>query len=601
MRPGLDDLCVRFIINLPHEDLSSVARICFQVEEAQWFYEDFIRPLDPTLPSMSLRIFCLRIFQHCPLLATFSAEHHTKAFEEFLQYKMRVPVRGAIMLNQAMDSVVLVKGWKKGASWSFPRGKINKDEDDLDCAIREVYEETGLDLRAAGLAPSEKKPKCIEIPMREQQLRLYILRDIPMDTDFQPRTRKEISKIQWYKLSDLPAFRKKGDKGAQNRNDAGAHGSKFYMVAPFLVPLKKWIASQKKMEEKRAVAGGTQAGNTHRLVAPDRVPNTEDDMWAPVLTTGPGSVTEALDGTKSGAEPSFATQLDARSLPASSHEDKGSALLSILQAGQAGSQRGTLHVPQTPLDLNFSDPPPPWNPHHHSNRHQARPDAHANEPPPVFQLAAKPPGHPSALSARQAVGPRSTSENAAAMAQRLYGADEAASLAYTQLLPRQGQGALHGQPQAHQTGPIQPLRGIASYHDQVVQGPPPLQLNGHSMALLNVLKRDASPTTNSAQDANGGQNRWPNSDHLEAPNLSPYTSHAPPRSCRDCSSTLRDTCPFPRLCWSVRDPTPVLRVTIIDQRCWRCSRRPSPTAQVVKRKAGVSAAPRLLCELAKVW
>ncbi|KAF4512673.1 hypothetical protein G6O67_000023 [Ophiocordyceps sinensis] len=231
----LDDLCVRFIINLPQEDLSSVARICFQVEEAQWFYEDFIRPLDPTLPSMSLRIFCLRIFQHCPLLASFSNEHHTKAFEEFLQYKTRVPVRGAIMLNQAMDSAVLVKGWKKGASWSFPRGKINKDEDDLDCAIREVYEETGLDLRATGLAPTEKKPKYIEISMREQQLRLYIFRDIPMATDFQPRTRKEISKIQWYKLSDLPAFRK---KGAQNRSDAGggSGGSKFYMVAPFLAP-----------------------------------------------------------------------------------------------------------------------------------------------------------------------------------------------------------------------------------------------------------------------------------------------------------------------------------------------------------------------------
>ena len=200
---GLDDLCVRFIINLPQEDLSSVARICFQVEEAQWFYEDFIRPLDPTLPSMSLRTFCLRIFQHCPLLASFSVENHTKAFEEFLQYKTRVPVRGAIMLNQAMDSVVLVKGWKKGANWSFPRGKINKDEDDLDCAVREVYEETGLDLRAAGLVPTEKKPKYIEISMREQQLRLYVFRDVPMDTKFQPRTRKEISKIQWYKLSEL--------------------------------------------------------------------------------------------------------------------------------------------------------------------------------------------------------------------------------------------------------------------------------------------------------------------------------------------------------------------------------------------------------------
>ncbi|XP_044718061.1 dcp2, box A domain-containing protein [Hirsutella rhossiliensis] len=303
----LDDLCVRFIINLPQEDLSSVARICFQVEEAQWFYEDFIRPLDPTLPSMSLRIFCLRIFQHCPLLASFSAEHHTKAFEEFLQYKTRVPVRGAIMLNQAMDSVVLVKGWKKGASWSFPRGKINKDEDDLDCAIREVYEETGLDLRAAGLAPTEKRPKYIEISMREQQLRLYVFRDIPMATDFQPRTRKEISKIQWYKLSDLPTFRKRGDKSAQNRNDAGAGGggSKFYMVAPFLAP------------------------------------SSGDATWAPGSVPNHFPAMEDFNGAKQRVERLFGTQPHIQGLEAPPHEDKGSALLSILQAG--GQRGGTSH------------------------------------------------------------------------------------------------------------------------------------------------------------------------------------------------------------------------------------------------------------------
>ena len=33
---------------------------------------------------------------------------------------------------------LLVKGWKVGASWSFPRGKRNKDEEDHTCAVREV-------------------------------------------------------------------------------------------------------------------------------------------------------------------------------------------------------------------------------------------------------------------------------------------------------------------------------------------------------------------------------------------------------------------------------------------------------------------------------
>jgi len=187
---------VRFIINLPQEELQSVERICFQVEEAQWFYEDFVRPLDVSLPSLSLRQFCLLIFQHCPLLAPFPPEQHVAAFDEFLAYKVRVPVRGAIMLNEAMDQVVLVKGWKKGANWSFPRGKINKAEDDLDCAIREVYEETGFDIAMAGVVPAQSEQKYIEVTMREQHMKMFVFKGVPQDTMFAPRTRKEISVSQ---------------------------------------------------------------------------------------------------------------------------------------------------------------------------------------------------------------------------------------------------------------------------------------------------------------------------------------------------------------------------------------------------------------------
>ena len=136
MLTGLDDLCVRFIINLPREELESVERICFQVEEAQWFYEDFIRPLDPALPSLNLKTFAMRIFQHCPLMSQWSHYHHMAAFSEFLHYKTRVPVRGAIMLNEDMDEVVLVKGWRRAPTGVSLAAKSTKAEKYLDCAIR---------------------------------------------------------------------------------------------------------------------------------------------------------------------------------------------------------------------------------------------------------------------------------------------------------------------------------------------------------------------------------------------------------------------------------------------------------------------------------
>ena len=242
----MDDLCVRFIINIPQEELESVERICFQVEEAQWFYEDFIRPLDPDLPSLNLKSFCLRIFQHCPILSEFSSYQHAAAFSEFLAYKTRVPVRGAILLNDDMDQVVLVKGWKKSSSWSFPRGKINKGEEDLDCAIREAYEETGFDLKSAGLVREAENMKFIEISMREQHMRLYVFKSVPINAHFEPQTRKEISMVQWYKLSDLPTLKKQKNQQDGRAEDLVSAANKFYMVAPFMVPLKKWILRQKK-------------------------------------------------------------------------------------------------------------------------------------------------------------------------------------------------------------------------------------------------------------------------------------------------------------------------------------------------------------------
>ncbi|KAJ5945768.1 hypothetical protein N7454_002607 [Penicillium verhagenii] len=365
----LDDLCVRFIINLPREELESVERICFQVEEAQWFYEDFIRPLDPALPSLSLKAFALRIFQHCPLMSQWSHYHHQTAFSEFLAYKTRVPVRGAIMLNQDMDEVVLVKGWKKGANWSFPRGKINKDEKDLDCAIREVYEETGFDVRKAHLVENDDAVKHIEISMREQHMRLYVFRGVPRDTYFEPRTRKEISKIEWYKLSELPTLKKKG----QDEGLAVANANKFYMVAPFLHPLKKWISQQKRLASNAQGAAAYSQNESYTSVDENGF-STNDAMALSAAVGGvPSDLPEVtsvqdvsshlkrllkIDGAASIPEQIQAAQA---SQSAAVDQSKSNALLELLRKGSSNAilqaQNGTATPPTHPSSLPMASAP----------------------------------------------------------------------------------------------------------------------------------------------------------------------------------------------------------------------------------------------------
>lgn len=69
-----------------------------------WFYEDFIREQNPKFPSLPLKKFSAMLFQACPLLHQWSHDHE-QAFNTFMQYKTRVPVCGAIMLNDTWEKV----------------------------------------------------------------------------------------------------------------------------------------------------------------------------------------------------------------------------------------------------------------------------------------------------------------------------------------------------------------------------------------------------------------------------------------------------------------------------------------------------------------
>ena len=86
---------------------------------------------------MSLKAFAGIIFRHCPGLAHLLNDKQA-VFAQFSAYKQAVPVMGAILLNASMDKCLLVRGYKEGSAWGFPRGKLAKDETDAECAVREV-------------------------------------------------------------------------------------------------------------------------------------------------------------------------------------------------------------------------------------------------------------------------------------------------------------------------------------------------------------------------------------------------------------------------------------------------------------------------------
>ena len=47
----------RFLINMPQDEKDKAMKVCAEIEQAYWFYLDFLRPEDPSLPGCSYKEF----------------------------------------------------------------------------------------------------------------------------------------------------------------------------------------------------------------------------------------------------------------------------------------------------------------------------------------------------------------------------------------------------------------------------------------------------------------------------------------------------------------------------------------------------------------
>eukprot|EP00960_Hanusia_phi_P070720 767376-Hanusia_phi.AAC.2 len=251
------DLETRFIINCPSEDDSNqeLMLLMFEVEKAHWYYVDFWRKQHPHLPAYSLREFGGHLFRHSLLLQAFSSNYDT-IYAEWLVYKRAVPTFGACILNQDCTKILLVRGYNS-KTWGWPKGKVNKSEQDAICAAREVMEEIGFDI-----LPFINEKDTIHASMREHHMKLYVISGISESTIFETRTRQEISEIAWHPLNEI------GQERDSNK-------CKYYSVAPVLAQLKSWIAQHKRSlsRSKTPVRFGkddAKAGQNRRSTTPSK-------------------------------------------------------------------------------------------------------------------------------------------------------------------------------------------------------------------------------------------------------------------------------------------------------------------------------------------
>ena len=231
----LDELAARFILPLPVSEREDPTRVCFAVEEAHWFYQKYYMPWNNELEKGTMMEFAGHMFRHVPFLVEHS-KWVKEVVEDWMEYKLTIPTYGAIILNPRLDKVLLVQSFSGKARWGFPKGKVNEGEEPHLCAVREVMEEVGYNVKNIII-----KDRYIEKVVNDQTVRLYIVTGVSEETKFTQLCHWEIKNIKWFPLMSLPTSLK--DKGCRKR--IGMNTRAMFLVIPFVTDLKDWVEKEK--------------------------------------------------------------------------------------------------------------------------------------------------------------------------------------------------------------------------------------------------------------------------------------------------------------------------------------------------------------------
>lgn len=254
LHEALQTCVLRFVVNLTEEFLLSAPRLCFELQQAYWYYVDeLLEKAKRELPKLTQVNFIHLILEASEVLRAIYSDTkaRTQLLNKWREYCRKLPIKGAVLFNQDLTKCVMVQPWK-GDKWGFPRGKINEEEGEIDCAIREVWEETGIDIRGM-VDPTHFVKSNERATGTTAGVTLFMVQGIPEGVEFSPKTRKEISKIAWIDVRKLPNWEGRGDSPM-----------KFFGVEPFVPDIKKWVQAQRRLQK---AAGRQPSGAEADLAA----------------------------------------------------------------------------------------------------------------------------------------------------------------------------------------------------------------------------------------------------------------------------------------------------------------------------------------------
>eukprot|EP01105_Mastigella_eilhardi_P027719 TRINITY_DN870_c1_g1_i4.p1 TRINITY_DN870_c1_g1~~TRINITY_DN870_c1_g1_i4.p1 ORF type:complete len:499 (+),score=99.05 TRINITY_DN870_c1_g1_i4:153-1649(+) len=198
----MDALSKNFLPDAELKTYRSAEHMFINIEEAWWYYKDVYREAFAHLPALDLKEFAECMFDFSPRLdllrdSLLRVTTFNELVSSFRRFKGTIPCAGAILVSTGLNYVVLVKGFGF-TGWGFPKGKLKDGETCSTGAVREVKEEIGYDIGV-----HIEKDQRIEMSVGRRKVTLFICKDVPMGSTFEPETRNEISEIAWHRVSSV--------------------------------------------------------------------------------------------------------------------------------------------------------------------------------------------------------------------------------------------------------------------------------------------------------------------------------------------------------------------------------------------------------------
>lgn len=235
----IKQLTWKFLVPVFEKEVFTTIELMQAMEKAWWCYMDVHYDANPDkLPKMTFQYAVKKLMDNIKAnypksLAKFPELNVNKMYVEYKRYMVLTPSNGCIILSRDLNHCIVVKSFNKNL-WNFPKGKMNPGETEGQCAIREVYEEIGLDV-----SELIDTSNFIEHVSKEgKRIKLFIIPYVDKNTTvLKCNTQKEIGDIKWIPIYSIPFHWHKVSKF--NRH--------IWPLTRFERSLRTWIANTRRL------------------------------------------------------------------------------------------------------------------------------------------------------------------------------------------------------------------------------------------------------------------------------------------------------------------------------------------------------------------